>query len=49
MLKELKKRCGGAVGGKLYFRLFYTPWKGNISVEADLDDDAVTQTLKGFM
>lgn len=41
MLKDLKKRYGTAVGGKLYFRCIYTTFTQVYYLEADLDADEV--------
>ena len=42
LLRELKKRYGSAVGGKLFFRSTYTTFGQVFYLEADLGMDEVT-------
>lgn len=42
LLRELKKRYGGAVGGKLFFRSTYTTFGQVFYLEADLGMDEVS-------
>lgn len=42
LLNELKRRYSSAVGGKLYFKCFYSTFNFIYYFEADLDEDKIS-------